>query len=525
MKIVISSRYLAFPVSYTAQNKTVLFYQDGQLVLDLAVQLDPVRPELEQYADMAPFLGATLDIRCEPAVDWTPTLRDTLPAEGVYGERLRPQAHFSAARGWINDPNGLFWYAGMYHLFFQHNPVGSVWGNMHWGHAVSSDLLHWQEREIALFPDERGTMFSGSAVVDFDNRSGLQEGDDPAILLFYTAAGGTSRLSEGQSFTQCLAYSTDGGQTFRKYAHNPLVPWQADNNRDPKVVYHAASDAYFLALYLTEQRFALFRSENLLDWQLTQEIRLPEDAECPDFYPLLLDGEEKWVFSGAADRYLVGTLKNGVFVPEQPARRLHYGTNSYAAQTFSNLPESGRMIRVAWNTSPLPQMPFQSAMCIPTDMMLKRIDGEVHLCTWPIRELEQLERDTRTADARVEAGDVWTQPLHGVAQDVQLTLCAEQDTPFRLSLFGLEIWVLPAENRLLCKDCTMPLYVRQGTLRLRLLTDTNAVEIFADEGEAHACIAHIADFSLPRLELRAENAAVRLTARVSGLETIWNKEQ
>ncbi len=524
MKVTISSRYLELPVSDTAQTKTVTFSQNGHLMLDLAVQLDPVKPEMTQFADMRHFLGMELDLCCEPAVEWSPRLLDTPPSEGVYRERLRPRVHFSASRGWINDPNGLVWYEGLYHLFFQYNPAGSVWGNMHWGHAVSTDLVHWKEREIALFPDETGTMFSGSAVVDFDNRTGLQEGSVPVILLFYTAAGGSSRLSEGQPFTQCLAYSTDGGETFRKYARNPLIPLCAEGNRDPKVHYDAQSDTHLLALYLIDHQFAVFRSKNLLDWEMEQEIELPGDRECPDLYPLPLEGEERWVFSGASDRYFVGSLKDGRFWPEQLSGQLHYGKNSYAAQTFSNLPETGRIVRMAWNTSPLPHVPFQGAMCTPAEMTLRRIDGKVYLCTWPVRELKALERDTRTVTARAEAGKTWEMELDGAAQDIQLTWKPLPDSPFRMTLFGLEIKVLPGENSLVCKDCTMPLYAREETVRLRILTDTHSTELYADQGEAHLCIAHIVDFSLSRLELHAEASPVQLTARVSRLASVWETE-
>jgi levanase/fructan beta-fructosidase len=275
--------------------------------------------------------------------------------EENYKGKYRPEFHFSSQRGWINDPNGLFYYKDMYHMFFQHNPVGCKWGNMHWGHAVSKDLVHWEEKEIALYPDEMGTMFSGSAIVDTKNATGLKKNENDVILLFYTAAGGTdSELSKSQPFTQCLAYSTDGGNTFEKYPENPIVPFIEPGNRDPKVIYHAESDVYTMVLYLADYRYLLLTSKNLLDWKRIQEISLQDDGECPDFYPLPVDGNMenmKWVLSGASDRYLYGSFDGNKFCSEAEVKRLQYGKlNSYAAQTWSDLSAvDTRRIRIAWN--------------------------------------------------------------------------------------------------------------------------------------------------------------------------------
>ena len=164
----------------------------------------------------------------------------------MYNEKFRPQFHFTARQNWLNDPNGLVHYDGTYHLFFQHNPAGLEWGNMTWGHAVSRDIVRWKQVENALEPDRLGTMFSGSAVVDWENTSGFQTGPDKPIVLIYTAAGGTSPESEGQPFTQCLAYSSDGGQTWVKYAGNPVLGCIRDGNRDPKVIWHAPTRRWIM---------------------------------------------------------------------------------------------------------------------------------------------------------------------------------------------------------------------------------------------------------------------------------------
>ncbi len=156
----------------------------------------------------------------------------------LYHEALRPQFHFTPARNWMNDPNGLVYYRGEYHLFFQHNPFGRQWGNMTWGHAVSPDLVHWRQLPNAIEPDRLGTIYSGSAVVDRDNTTGFQQGREKPLVAIYTAAGGSSPQSQGQPYTQCLAYSTDRGRTWTKYAGNPVLPHVIGENRDPKVIWY-----------------------------------------------------------------------------------------------------------------------------------------------------------------------------------------------------------------------------------------------------------------------------------------------
>ena len=399
MKIKVDKKYLILPLGYYATKKKLEFFIDEELVFDIDATIDFIEPDYFQYLNIERFIGEELEIICPQCEDIILETTDYQPVEDIFKEKYRPRVHFSAKRGWINDPNGLVYYKGYYHLFFQHNPAGTKWGNMHWGHAVSKDLVHWEEKECALYPDEMGTMFSGSAIVDWDNVTGLKENDNDVILLFYTAAGGTSKLSEGQKFTQCLAYSTDGGETFTKYSGNPIIPHVEDENRDPKVIYSPELKAYVMALYLSENRYMLFSSKNLLDWVMMHEITLPGDSECPDFYPLPLNGDGdkcKWVFSGASDRYLIGDIINGSFRPAQLSKRLHYGRNSYASQTFSDIPgDDGRRIRIAWNTMEVPNSYFNCAMCFPTEMSLKTINGEMYLCTWPVKEIENYIRVRR----------------------------------------------------------------------------------------------------------------------------------
>lgn len=196
----------------------------------------------------------------------------------TYHELHRPQLHFSARKGWINDPNGLVFLDGVWHLFFQHNPESTVWGNMTWGHAVSDDLIHWRQLEHAMYPDEHGSMFSGSAVVDHGNTAGFGAG---ALVFLYTAAG--SFAKPARQYTQCLAYSTDNGQTLKKYQGNPVLNWIEADNRDPKIIWHAGTRRWVMVLYLNDDRYQLHTSSDLKTWAHLQDLRLEGDDECPDF--------------------------------------------------------------------------------------------------------------------------------------------------------------------------------------------------------------------------------------------------
>ena len=239
----------------------------------------------------------------------------------------RGQLHFSPKRGWNNDPNGLVYFRGEYHLFFQHNPYGWGWGNMHWGHAVSNDLVHWEELGDALWPDAMGAVFSGSAVVDRDNTSGFGKAGNPPLVLIFTAAGDPT--------TQCLAYSLDG-RNFIRYDQNPVVRQIMPGNRDPKVIWHAPTKKWVMVLYVASGKghsIQFLTSPNLKDWQPASVTQAGGKGnylfECPDLFELPVEGGStlrKWVLMAANTEYAVGTFDGVAFTAEwsrlagQPAR-------------------------------------------------------------------------------------------------------------------------------------------------------------------------------------------------------------
>lgn len=530
MKLLCDSKYIILPVNHQAKKKSLKFYENAKLIYDLQIELDFIAPDVDFYLNIERFAGKEIELLCEPEINLEIKKSDVrYPCEENYIGKYRPEFHFSSQRGWLNDPNGLVYYQGLYHMFYQHNPVGCKWGNMHWGHAVSGDLVHWEEREMALYPDELGTMFSGSAIVDTRNVTGFKKNENDVILLFYTAAGGSdSELSKAQPFTQCAAYSVDGGNTFEKYSKNPVVPFIEPGNRDPKIIYDPDSNLYIMVLYLAESRFTLLTSANLLDWKQVQEITLPEDGECPDFYPLPVDDDGKnikWVFSGASGRYLLGGFNGGRFCPETEAKSLHYGKDSYAAQSWSDMDkEDGRRIRIAWNRFDIPFMPFNTSMNFPCEMKLKSFSGEAFLCAYPVKEIENIYGGSFNAqNIGLAPGEKYIRTLRKKLHDITLHITCADKGGFVISVFGLEINGDTDGKALSCLGVTAPLETFDGGIALRLLIDVNGTEIFINQGKAFMSIGHFQDYTINRLVFEALDTDMVLQAiNIAEVKNIWN---
>lgn len=526
MKLFCDSKYLLFPASHHAQNKRVCFHVDGRLVYDLVVSLDNYEPDYIFCLNVKRFAGEEIELSVQPEMELQIQKSDQdISSEEAYSGKYRPLAHFTAKQGWLNDPNGLVFYQGKYLMFYQHNPVGCTWENMHWGYAVSRDLVHWEEQEIALYPDEMGTMFSGSAIIDTDNVTGLKENDNDVILLFYTAAGSTSKTSENKPFVQSLAYSTDGGVTFRKYRGNPLIGQVAGGNRDPKVIRHEPSGNYIMALYLEGHQFALYASRNLLDWQPLQTIEIPGEIECPDLYPLPVDGDTehiKWVLTGASDKYLVGDFDGSVFTPETDVKTLKYGGSTYAAQSWSGITDD-RRIRTTSACATIPGMPFASCMSIPQGMSLQTISGEIRLCAKPVSEIKLLYEDTQTVkNVEISEGDTYRLRTDGRAYDISLNISFPEYGEWSLSLLGFTMTVSADQGLLTCMDCSAPIDCGKNVLELRILLDTIYIEMFADHGSKFWGLSYIQDRNLDSLIISPHHGSIcveQLT--LSKLKPFW----
>ena len=498
MKITVTHPYLVFPVNNAKAMKKLLFTIGGELVYEADVRLDTHNPDFYAYFDVSRFIGKRMELTVEPEMAMSFREANAIDRIDLYREPFRPLYHFTEKNGWNNDPNGLVKIGDTYHMFYQQNPAAPAWGNMHWGHATSPDMIHWTQQPTALFPDEMGTMFSGSGIIDEEGRAGFGAG---AALFFYTAAGGTSRRSEGQPFTQCLAYSNDGGKTFHKYAGNPVIPHIIGGNRDPKVIWCEELGKFVCALYLDGNTFGLLTSDNFLDWTLIQKLDIPGDAECPDFYPLNVENEpgvRKWVLSGASAKYLVGDIVNGQFVPCQDVRAMHTGSLGYAAQTYS-LADDRRRINVPWERVNFPcDAPFRSQMGIPATHALRRGEEGYYLHASPIKEAKKL-RGTAYALDEIDGG--FETVLTDTANEVSLTLPACGGT-VTLSMLGYTVVIDRAAMVARLGDQSIPLGCVDGRIKVRMYTDTCSLELFT---EAHyACFAVVADENLSILTLGGE---------------------
>ncbi|MDC2436595.1 GH32 C-terminal domain-containing protein [Bacteroides ovatus] len=350
-------------------------------------------------------------------------------------EKFRPTYHFSPLYGWMNDPNGMVYKDGEYHLFYQHNPYGSKWGNMHWGHAISKDLINWEHRPDAITPDALGTIFSGSAVVDTDNTAGFGSG---AIVAIYT------QNSDRQ--VQSIAYSTDNGRSFTKYENNPVLTSDARDFRDPKVFWHKETQRWIMLLAVG-QEMQIFSSSNLKDWAFESSFGEGQGAhggvwECPDLFELPVDGtnEKKWVllcnlnpggpFGGSATQYFVGTFNGKEFVNESPSKTkwMDWGKDHYATVTWSDAPDN-RRIAIAWMSNwqyanDVPTSQYRSPNSVPRDLSLFTVDGETYLQSAASPELLKLRDISKKRSFKVNGTRTIKDMIAGNegAYEIELTI-------------------------------------------------------------------------------------------------------
>jgi len=344
-----------------------------------------------------------------------------------YTEQYRPQFHFSPDSMWMNDPNGMVYYEGEYHLFYQFHPYSNVWGPMHWGHAITRDLVHWEHLPIALYPDSLGTIFSGSAVIDWNNSSGLGSGDKPPMVAIFTHHNQALAETGSEMFQyQSIAYSLDKGRSWTKYEGNPVLQNPGIRDfRDPKVIWYEEGEKWIM-VFAAQDRIMFYSSDDLINWSL--ESQFGEDTgahggvwECPDLFPLDVDGEEKWVLlvsinpggpnGGSATQYFVGEFDGKRFQNENPGTEplwIDYGKDNYAGVTWSDIPEQdGRRIFLGWMSNwqyanQVPTERWRSAMTLPRELLLDRAEDGYLLRSVPVIETESLRKDR----IRLEPGPV-----------------------------------------------------------------------------------------------------------------------
>ena len=314
-------------------------------------------------------------------------------------EQYRPVYHHTPAYGWMNDPNGMFYKDGVWNLYFQHNPYGSQWENMTWGHSTSTDLVHWKFQGDPVQPDALGTVFSGSAVVDKENTSGFGKG---AVIALYTSAG--------ESQTQSMVYSTDNGKTFTKYEGNPVITSNVPDFRDPHMFWNEDIKKWNMIL-AAGQHMEIYTSDNLKDWKLESSFGETYGNhggvwECPDLMKMKVRGtnKEKWMlicninpggpFGGSATQYFIGDFDGHKFTCEskpEVTKWMDYGKDHYATVTFDNAPE-GRRVAIAWMSNwqyanQVPTLQYRSGNSIPRDLGLFEYKGETYCSVVPSPEM------------------------------------------------------------------------------------------------------------------------------------------
>lgn len=501
-----SKRYLHFPIKNGAPKRIVTLLVDGKSVVRNEIELADGKPDWWAPMDVSAWRGKQLGLRVNKlpedsaalaAVEQADALKD---AVNLYHEPLRGQFHFSPRRGWNNDPNGLVFYGGEYHLFFQHNPYGWAWGNMHWGHAVSKDIVHWEELGDTLLPDDMGPMFSGSAVVDWKNSSGFGNEGKPPLVLIYTAAGDPT--------VQCIAYSTDG-RTFTKYSCNPVLKQITSGNRDPKVVWHEHTHQWVMVLYVELKgvhTIHFFTSPNLKDWTLASKT--DEFFECPDFFELPVDGDasrKKWVLQGANSEYRVGLFDGSEFNAESPKLTGHRGKGFYAAQSFSDVPD-GRRIQIGWFQTETKEMPFNQSMTLPLELRLTQTDDGPRITYTPVKELEVLRAKTHRFNSKqLQPGD--KNPLDSIRAEL-IELRAEFEPG------DADEIVFEVRDAVVAYDCKKEEFsvagqraaapLRNGKQRITIFCDRVGLEVFGSDGLCYV--------PMP-VNMNAENRSISIEAR------------
>ncbi len=410
------------------------------------------------------------------------TLSDQVPGgPTLYAEADRPRFHFTSRRGWLNDPNGLVWQNGTYHLFYQHNPYGWDWGNMHWGHATSPDLVRWTEQPIALYPRRYGDWaFSGSAVVDRANTSGFGADGKPALVAAYTSTG------RGE----CIVWSQDEGQTWTEFAGNPVV---RHNGRDPRLLWHEPTRRWIMAVYEEgdgkDRAIAFHSSPDLKAW--TAESRIDGFYECPDLFELPVVGANParslWVLSAADGQYRLGQFDGHRFTPETAKLTLWHG-DFYAAQTFSNTPD-GRRIQIGWGRDiTFPRMPFNQQMTVPCELTLRSTPDGPRLCAEPVAELAGLRRagTSKEISLSIGAGDEAPQEVARLKQadGIDLTLTFTGSAPGGLvaTWLGAEVRYDGDRRVLAVAGLEVPAGAGPGAVSLRILGDRHSLEVFGNDG-------------------------------------------
>ena len=481
-----------------------------------------------------------------------------------YAEQHRPRFHFSPKEKWMNDPNGLVFYKGEYHLFYQYHPDGLTWGPMHWGHAISEDLIHWEHLPIALYPDSLGLIFSGSAVVDANNTSGFGTSENPALVAIFTyhsmekeKAGRTDYQYQG------IAYSTDNGRTWTKYQNNPVLSNQGIKDfRDPKVFWHAESKKWVMVLAVKDH-VELWGSPDLKAWRKLSDFGHDYGAhggvwECPDLVYLNADGENsgRWVLivsinpggpnGGSATQYFVGDFDGETFSPDTDRNTIlwiDHGPDNYAGVTYANAPDN-RKIFLGWMSNwayaqEVPTSPWRSAMTLPRDLSLVEIDDRHYVRSMLSPETSRLTTNTvNPGNIDVDGSVVLKDDLQAsssrisgnvAAQDFTITLFNDHDQELvigfdrRKNVYYIERGKsgINTFSKNFKERAEAPRVSTQTDITFTIVADVSSVEVFFDNGLSVLTALYFPKTRLHSVKLSAPQPTTFENVQVQELKSIW----
>jgi fructan beta-fructosidase len=480
-EIKIATKNLLFPISNRAKPVRMTIEVDGKTVHNFDINLAHDKADWLAHLDVSAFAGKTAKLTAKKVPEDSNALDAVAGSDGVaprsaqppYQEALRPQLRFSQLKGWNNDPNGMVYFDGEYHLFWQSNPFGPQWGNMYWGHAVSKDLVHWDELPHALYPRTmaKDLCFSGSAHVDEHNSGGW--GKNALVAAFTDTGAG-----------EALAVSTDRGRTWAYYDKNPVIAQRKQEGRDPKLVWYEPGKHWVIAVYTKiegKDCIEFYSSTDLKQWTKTSHIE--GYYECPELFELPVDGDatkKRWVLSAANAEYAVGTFDGKAFKPEHAGNhKLHYGA-VYAPQCFSRAP-GGRVIQIGWARMEFPDVPFNQAFGLPVELTLKSTATGVRMFGEPVKELESL----RGAPVKATGAASAAKPLTAKAPAELLDVVAEiepGDAKLVALKFGATVLTYNVAEQTLDG---MPLPLAGKAFAVRVVVDRPMYEVAAGGGAVY----------------------------------------
>ncbi|HVM89468.1 MAG TPA: glycoside hydrolase family 32 protein [Puia sp.] len=515
--IKINKHYLNIPIGAKARMKLVQLQVNGKMKREFPVQLAEDSISYWIFIDVSEFKNQKVTITAPAKELWLKRIyQDDVinGADSLYKESNRPQFHFTVKRGWNNDVNGPVFFNGQYHLFWQAFPFGLSWntGFMYWGHAVSDDLLHWKELDPALMLDSLGSPWSGTAVIDKHNDGGWGEN---TLVLYYCCY---DRVSFKQ--VQCIAYSTDGGKTFKRYKYNPIIDsnWElkTTDTRDPKVLWYEPAKTWVMVLF-EKDGMSFYNSTDMRTWK--RQSHFAGLWECPDFFELPVDGnnaQKKWVLHGGSCEYFIGSFDGKKFTAETEKLSYAEGLNEnhedvlYAAQSFENMPD-GRRVQMAWGRIFHEGMPFTQMMLFPTEFSLRTTKNGIRLVANPIKEIDQLHhtehhwKNMNALQANTELAGIKAGPLH-----IKLKFSVANGNKFSLRYQGNEILTLEPKDLL------------AGENEMEILIDKTVAEFFLNKGERYILKQLIHKRNENSLEFDSEKyGPVVYSMDVYDMKSVW----